>query len=33
VIWSRLVSEPEICSGIVAEPDFNEPIDCTMLAC
>ena len=26
-IWSRLVREPEICSGIVADPCFSDPTD------
>src|ERR1700693_1039278 len=32
-IWSRLVSDPLTWSGIVAEPCFREPTDCTTLAC
>jgi hypothetical protein len=32
-IWSTLVSDPETCSGIVAEPCLRDPIDCTMLDC
>jgi hypothetical protein len=32
-IWSRLVSDPETWSGIVAEPCFREPTDSTTLAC
>src|ERR1700680_3871003 len=32
-IWSRLVSDPETWSGMVADPCLREPTDCTMLAC
>src|ERR1700674_3944458 len=32
-IWSRLVSDPETWSGMVADPCLREPTDSTMLDC